>query len=243
MPTTTVLGFDTATAATVVGVLSGDTVVEHRDDPPTGTRPGHATRLLGLVDAALNEAGIGWEQIDRVAVGVGPGSFTGLRIGVATARALAQARGLPIAPVSTLRALAAGVPASASASADAGADAGRGAHHPIAAVIDARRGEVFAGAWDGDTTLVEQAALTPEALASRLSVTIGSPVAVGDGALRFREVLEAAGVTVPPDDASLHRVSAAQVCRLGAAVAVLDADEVLPDYHRRPDAEIPRPRR
>lgn len=234
----TVLGFDTATAATVVGVLTGDAVVECRDDPLPGARPGHVTRLLGLVDAALAEAGVRWEQVDRVAVGVGPGSFTGLRIGVATARALAQARGLPVAPVSTLRALA------AAAAGPAGEPGARtGTRHPVAAVIDARRSEVFAAVWDGDTALVEPAAFAPEALAARLGATAAAPVAVGDGALRFREVLESAGVSVPPDEAPLHRVSGVEVCRLGAAVAALGAGEVLPDYLRRPDAEMPRQRR
>ena len=167
----TVLGFDTATAATVVGVLTGDAVVECRDDPIPGARPGHATRLLGLVVAALAEAGIRWEQVDRVAVGVGPGSFTGLRIGVATARALAQARGLPLAPVSTLRALAA-----------AASRRGRGrARRPVAGVIDARRGEVFAGVWDGDATLVVPAAFGPEALAAALCARPPPPWPSGTG--------------------------------------------------------------
>ena len=133
-----VAGIDTATPATVTGVLLPDgTVVEARDEPEAGSRGAHASRLLTLLERALQEGGVAWEDVDRLAVGVGPGGFTGLRIGIATARALAQARGLPLVPVSSLATLAAG--------------AGEG---PTAAVIDARRGEVFAAAWSGGRELV-----------------------------------------------------------------------------------------
>ena len=111
-----VLGLDTATPSTVAGVLVDDAVFEVRDDPAPGARPAHAGRLLAAAEEALAAAGVGWEEVDRLAVGVGPGSFTGLRIGIATARALAQGRGLPIVGVSTLEALArgAGTPRSCS---------------------------------------------------------------------------------------------------------------------------------
>ena len=106
---TLVLGIDTATAATAAAVWTPDGVaVEARDDPAPGARPAHATRLLALVEEALAGAGAGWEDVTRIAVGVGPGGFTGLRHGIATARALAQARDLPLAGVSSLEALAAG---------------------------------------------------------------------------------------------------------------------------------------
>src|SRR5919199_5081496 len=128
-----VLGFDTATGATAVAVLLGDgTAVERRDDPAPGERPSHAARLLELAEEALGAAGAGWDDVTRLAVGIGPGGFTGLRIGIATARALAQARALDVVPVGTLRALAAG------------------AARPDAtlAVLDARRGEAFVAAYD-----------------------------------------------------------------------------------------------
>jgi tRNA threonylcarbamoyladenosine biosynthesis protein TsaB len=93
-----ILGFDTATAATAVAVWAPDGLaVERRDDPPPGERPNHAARLLVLVEEALAAAGGGWDEVERLAVGVGPGGFTGLRLGIATARALAQARDLPVA--------------------------------------------------------------------------------------------------------------------------------------------------
>jgi tRNA threonylcarbamoyladenosine biosynthesis protein TsaB len=101
------LALDTATPSTVVGVLHGGGVCEQRDDPPPGERPRHAQLVLVLADRALLRAGLGWTDIERVGVGIGPGSFTGLRIGVASARALAQSAGVPLVGISTLRALAA----------------------------------------------------------------------------------------------------------------------------------------
>jgi tRNA threonylcarbamoyladenosine biosynthesis protein TsaB len=217
------VAIDTATPSTVAGVLLADgRVVEARDDPPEGSRGDHAARVLPLVEQALAESGAGWDEVERIAVGVGPGGFTGLRIGIATARALAQGRGLPLVPVSSLAALAAG--------------AGPG---PVAAVIDARRGEVFAGAWDGDRELLAPAALAPAALAELL-VGLDVPVqAVGDGAVRFRPELEGAGVAVPLDGSPLHRITAAPLCRLGAAGAPTERDHLLPDYRREPDAKPP----
>ena len=225
-----VLGLDTATSATVVGVLGADGVVhEVRDDPPPGARPAHAARLLGAVDEALAAAGVGWDDVTRLAVGLGPGSFTGLRIGIATARGLAQARGLEVVGVGSLAALA------------RGAEAER-----VLAVLDARRGEAFAAAWEGsggrDLITVEgfaPAALSPEALAEKVRAMPVAPLAVGDGAVRFRGSLEAAGAQVPPDEDGVHRLRAEQVCKLGAEGRPTDRDALLPDYLREPDA-VPR---
>ena len=104
-----VLGLDTATPATVVAVLDDarpDAVLEDRHEPRDGERPGHAAQLLGIAAKQLAAAGLGFADVDRIAVGLGPGTFTGLRIGVATARALAQSSGAELVGVSTLRALA-----------------------------------------------------------------------------------------------------------------------------------------
>jgi tRNA threonylcarbamoyladenosine biosynthesis protein TsaB len=217
------LGLDTATTATVAGVLRADgSVVEVRDDPAPGARPAHASRLLAAAEEALAAAGVGWEDVERLAVGVGPGSFTGLRIGIATARALAQARGLPVVGVSTLEALA------------------RGADAPVVlAVLDARRGEAFAAAWGDGRSLLAPAALAPGALAERVRALPAPPLAVGDGAIRFRDSLEAAGALVPPDEDGVHRLRAEHLCRLGAEQSPTDRDALLPDYLREPDA-VPR---
>jgi len=232
-----ILGLDTATAGTAVAVWAPDgPAVERRDDPPPGARPAHAGKLLVLVEEALDAAGAGWDDIERIAVGVGPGSFTGLRLGIATARGLAQARGLPLVGVSSLAALAKGVRPPYPAADVRGvrppypaADV-RGVRPPyVVAVIDARRGEVFALA-EGE---FGPAAFAPEDLAARIR---SGSLTVGDGAVRFREPLERAGAVIPADDSPLHRISALQVCRLGAMGEPADRDALLPDYRREPDA-------
>jgi tRNA threonylcarbamoyladenosine biosynthesis protein TsaB len=221
-----ILGIDTATAATAAAAWSPDgPAVERRDDPAPGERPGHSARLLVLVEEALAAAGAGWDDVERIAVGVGPGGFTGLRLGIATARALAQARDLPLAGVSSLEALA------TAAREDAAEEA-------IAAVIDARRGEVFAAVWRGGERVLDPVAIAPEQLARTLAA---GTLAVGDGAVRFREELERAGAVVPPDGSPAHRVSALAICRLGARGEPTERDALLPDYRREPDAKPPTP--
>jgi len=221
-----ILGLDTATADTAVALWApGGAAVERRDEPPLGARPAHASRLLQLVEEVLTAAGAGWEQIERIAVGVGPGSFTGLRIGIATARGLAQARNLPLVSVSSLAALAKGVRPPYPG----------GVRPPyVVAAIDARRGEVFAAA----PGVFGPAALDPEDLAARIQP---GWLTIGDGAVRFREPLERAGAVIPADDSPLHRVSALSVCRLGANVEPADRDSLLPDYCREPDAKPHQP--
>jgi tRNA threonylcarbamoyladenosine biosynthesis protein TsaB len=214
------LAFDTATAATAVAVADGDSVLERRDDPPAGARPRHTSRLMALIAELLEEAGWDWDQLDRVAVGVGPGTFTGLRIGIATARGLAQARGLELVGVSTLESL--------SLNADA---------ENVCAVLDARRGEVFAAAWSRRRSVLQPATLDPVALAERLSP---GTLAIGEGAVAFRHVLERSGALIPDDGSDLHRVTAVNHCRLGLLAEPSDTDAVRPEYLRLPDAEIAR---
>jgi tRNA threonylcarbamoyladenosine biosynthesis protein TsaB len=235
----TILAFDTATPATSVALALGDgRVLSRRHDPGPGERPGHQELLLGYAVALLEEAGVGFPELDRIAVGVGPGTFTGLRIGVATARALAAAQEVPLVPVSTLHALA------ADAALDA-ADEPAPGERPLLAVLDARRGEAFAAAWPageaadpGATPLLAPAVLSPDALAAAVAELPAAPLAVGDGALRFRQQLQAAGAVVPADGSPLHRVDAVAHCRLGAALEPVARDEVVPTYLRLPDAEL-----
>lgn len=226
-----ILAFDTATNATTVALVdsAAGTLFEARHDPPPGERPGHTTQLLPLIAEVLERGGGGWEAVELLAVGVGPGTFTGLRIGVATARALARAREIPLAGVSSLHALALG----------AIDEAGERA---VLGVIDARRGEAFAAAWRGEERVLEPSALRPEALAQaveRLTDARGeAPLAVGDGALRFNRQLEMAGAELPPPSSRLHRISAINHCRLAAGLRDTSQDEVEPAYLRAPDAEI-----
>jgi tRNA threonylcarbamoyladenosine biosynthesis protein TsaB len=220
-----VLGVDSATADAVVGVTAaGEVIREARIDPGPDGRPRHSQVLVAEIERCVDQAG-GWERIERIAVGVGPGSFTGLRIGVATARALAQAREIPIASVSTLAALAHGI-----------SDASGGA--PALPVIDARRKEAFAALFDDDgTALWPPLVAPPEDLADRLRELGRAPLAAGDGALRFAAELKAAGATVAPPEDSIHRVAARHVCAVGEAAVEASPDQIQPLYLRPPDAK------
>ena len=230
------LAFDTATPATAVALSGIDGVVfTARHDPLPGERPGHATRLLPLVARVLERAEIGWGAVDRIAVGIGPGTFTGLRIGIATARALARARDIPLVAVSSLQSLALARPRVDEV--PAGLDA-------VLAVLDARRGEVFAASWRMDeavefeSALLRPRVLAPEALAELVSPLGPATLAVGDGAIAFREVLERSGSFIPEDVSPLHRVTAMNHCRIAARLEGSVPDEVRPEYLRAPDAEI-----
>lgn len=220
------LAFDTATPATVVGVLGADgAVTERRDDPPPGERPHHTDRLLGLAADALAEAGLAFADLERVAVGTGPGGFTGLRIGVATARALAQALGVPLVGVSSLHALALGGPVG----------------EPVLAVLDARRGEAFVAAYQDGAEVLAPRVASPDELPALAARPDGRGwLAVGDGALRFYEELERGGAVVPAPSDPAHRIGAAAVCGLAASAPDRGRDAVVPDYLRVPDAEITR---
>ena len=227
-----VLGIDTATAESAVAVARGEELVfERAAEPGADGRPRHAAALLAEVEAALEAAG-GWAGVGLIAVGVGPGTFTGLRIGIATARALAQGRGLPIAPVSSLAALALGINS-------AGAQPDR----PRLALIDARRGEVFGALYEADSSVVwEPFVAAPESVGQRVASLSRAPLAAGDGSLRFRAEFEAAGVEVLPDADPAHRMAARHVCTLAAEVTPGRPEQVNPIYLRRPDAEVWRER-
>ncbi|HXD55000.1 MAG TPA: tRNA (adenosine(37)-N6)-threonylcarbamoyltransferase complex dimerization subunit type 1 TsaB [Solirubrobacteraceae bacterium] len=226
-----VLGIDTATSATAAAILDGAADVrERRDDPPPGAHPGHATRLLAMVDELLAEAAIELDAVARIAVGAGPGTFTGLRVGMATARGLAQSLGCELVTVSSLRALAHGARSS-----------GVGAA-PLLAAIDARRGEVFAAAYAaGGEELAPPRPIAPGEIGAVLieaGLTSGGVLGIGDGAVRYRAELEAAGAEVPPAESRLHLLLASAVCELGVRAEPVSYGEALPDYLRRPDAEL-----
>ena len=232
-----VLAIDTATRATAVALSSPEgQLLEARDDQPIGHRPAHASTLLPLCAEVLERAGRRFEQVDCFAVGTGPGTFTGLRIGVATARGLAQASRAPLVGISTLGSLAL----------NAAAAPGVAEWDVALAVLDARRHEVFAAAWSrdalnpGSRPILAPAALGPEALAAALSRLDRAPLAVGEGAVAFRQVLERSGAFVPDDDSALHRVTALNHCRIARELEPSDPGRVQPEYLRLPDAELAR---
>jgi tRNA threonylcarbamoyladenosine biosynthesis protein TsaB len=225
------LGFDASTAASSACVLaSGGEAFEHVPSPDAlFAPPAHARELLPAVHEVMQRAGLDFAELDAIAVGRGPGGFTGLRIGVATARALAQAHGLPVRPVSSLAALAAGIPAALAAP-----------------VLDARRGEVFAALYekgeDGLPTTMRLEPLVgpPDDVARAIAEAARGPVAPlcgGDGSVRFRDALESSGVEVLPDDSQGHVVRALNVCRLAFEAEPVPPEAVLPDYLRAPDAK------
>jgi tRNA threonylcarbamoyladenosine biosynthesis protein TsaB len=222
------IGFDTATERLTVAAAraDGEILGEEAAGPGGDGRPRHTEALLSAIERCAESAG-GWRAVERLAVGVGPGSFTGLRIGISTARALAQARGLPLAGVATTAALAAGVAADP-----------RGAGREVLPVLDARRGEVFAALHGpGGEELMQPFVVSPEALAEWLSSREEPPLAAGGGSVRFRAELEAAGAEVLPDGDTVHQVFARHVCALGAGAPASGPEQIRPVYLREPDAK------
>ncbi|HEY1357348.1 MAG TPA: tRNA (adenosine(37)-N6)-threonylcarbamoyltransferase complex dimerization subunit type 1 TsaB [Thermoleophilaceae bacterium] len=213
-----VLGFDTSTAATSACVLRADGEAFERDTAPDS--PAHASELLPAVAEVMERAGLDYGGLDAIAVGVGPGTFTGLRIGVATARALAASAAVELRPVSSLAALAEGIEAEA--------------RLPL---TDAKRQEVFAALYEGAERRWGPLAAPPDEVVERVRESGVKPLAAGDGSVRFRGVLEAGGILVEPDGSRAHLVRALHICRLAPAVSPAPPEAVLPEYVRLPDAK------
>jgi tRNA threonylcarbamoyladenosine biosynthesis protein TsaB len=224
----TVLGIDTSTAHASVALTRREEVLRERaEGPDEAGRPRHAELLLEAIEACIAEAG-GWRVVGSIAVGLGPGSFTGLRIGIATAKALAQARELPIAGVSSLAALARAIGEHSEAE-------GR----PRMPVSDARRGQAFAAIYGADGGEARGPFLAePEELAEAAASLDGPALAAGEGSVRFRAELEAADAVVPPDGDPVHRVAARHICALGATAEQSVPERIEPIYLRAPDAKI-----
>ncbi len=187
---------------------------------------GHSVRLIPAVEAVLK--GLDWrvEDLDGVAVGVGPGSFTGLRIGLATAKGFALALGKPIVGIPSLDAMVYGLPSS----------------RPLCAITDAKRGELFVAFYHDGNRVRPYQVLTPERVAERL---LQAPyLIVGEGALLYREVFEGIpGVEVFP---FLLYPKASSVALLGEERLRRgeedDLSSIVPLYLRPSDAELKGPR-
>ena len=222
-----ILALETATTACSAALCAADgTVVAER---VALDGPAHSQLLLAFVREALADAGAGWDDVDTVAAGLGPGAFTGLRIGVATARALAQAADhVGLAGVPTLSALALAL-----------ADAPEAGRRRLVPLVDGRRREVFTAVFEcddaGGVRQVEDVAVVPaDGLAAWL-VARGDVVTGGDGAVLYAGLLPAtarpaAGVVAP----TAAMVGRAVAC--GAPGLVHGPDDVLPIYGRAPDA-------
>lgn len=211
----------------------------------------HAELLIPSIEEACGLAGVKVNDIDAVAVDVGPGLFTGLRVGVATAKALAQALGADLLGISSLDVLAAGVSALAPTQSSL----------TVVSVVDARRGELFVAVYQFDRSalgtsegvepndwrLMETEVLTPDGLLdvlARLTLAVGDRAAVvGDGAVRYLDRISAmdridvsfAERISSPSPATLAHLA---VRRFGHGWAPVAPWQLLPDYHRQADARI-----
>lgn len=192
-----ILAFDTATDVATCALVRGEDVL--------GECNTKAVHLLNDVDELQQKAGTTPDEIEGIVVGIGPGSYTGLRMGLVTARVLAFSFGVPVAGVSTLAALAEGAPGA----------------QPV---IDARRGEVF--------TLED--GLPVVRAPEDVRVEKGCHL-VGDGAVRYREVLEDRGAEIPQEESDLHVPWARHHVTLAESFG--PAENAEPIYLRLPDAE------
>jgi tRNA threonylcarbamoyladenosine biosynthesis protein TsaB len=225
------LGIETATSIASVAIVGADHVLAAQSLPQGGS---HARTVLPLIESTLASAGMGLRDLDLIAVSIGPGSFTGLRIGLSVAKGLAMATGLPVVGVPTLEAYA------------QSAGPRRGLVCPV---LDARKGEVYAAAfrWPAHPRgssqpecVTEPAAVAPQRFAASIELPC---TLIGDGvdayaALWRRELGEGAELVpygaLPP--------SAPVVARLGlaraAAFGVDDVADLEPRYCRQSEAEL-----
>jgi len=222
-----ILGIDTATPQ-VGCAIGGHEGVLAAFQSAKGKR--HAETLVPAIQFLSQKTGIELSEIGAVAVDVGPGLFTGLRVGVATAKAMASALRVPMVGVVSLDLLAFEV---------------RWTTRRIVSVVDARRGEVFYAFYrqvpGGVQRLSEMRCGTPEELCSEIQATGEEVLAVGDGALRYRTALTDL-IRVEVEDAGLAFPSPAALVQLAHARALREEFvkpwDLQPVYLRKPDAEI-----
>jgi tRNA threonylcarbamoyladenosine biosynthesis protein TsaB len=216
-----VLAVDTSTMAGGVALVDGERVI---GESLLDVRTTHSERLMLAVDRVLGDAGWAPRTLDGLAVAIGPGSFTGLRIGVAAVKGLALALKCPVAAVPTLDAMAAQLP---------------WASRPVCAILAARRDEVYASLyrWDGSAMRRDWdfLALSPAALAARLTEPV---LAVGDGVASVLSpwITSVRPARRGPMAAVVAWLGMEQLCRGDMAAAA----DLIPLYLRPPEAELKR---
>lgn len=206
-----ILALDTALPACSVAVLDGARVLARLSEPMTR---GHQERLAPMAEEVMAAAGIAFSDLERIGVTVGPGSFTGLRIGLAFAKGLALALDIPCVGIGSLPALA------ASAAAEG----------VIAACVDAKRGQVYLQMFEDGAPLDEPAALSLDEAGSRLAATGRHLTLVGSAAPLLAPHLTDVAVE------ALEAADPVALARLAAAVA--DPVRPRPIYLRAPDARL-----
>jgi len=234
-----VLAFDTSTLIGALGWISApaQAPVERVDafaEAAIPARPGHAETLIARIDSLLTAAGHTTEQVELVVYGRGPGTFTGLRIGLSTAKGMALARGVPLIGLSSLECLALSA----------------GAEGLVVPVIDARRGEIFTAAFEVTCTagrpatrlVAEERVIRPSELPGMLARARAgrSALLIGNGAERYRPDLGDCGVFGPARAAA---ISAYWMAVIGLERYLErggdDPRTVEPVYLREPDARLP----
>ncbi|NBW10423.1 MAG: tRNA (adenosine(37)-N6)-threonylcarbamoyltransferase complex dimerization subunit type 1 TsaB [Caulobacteraceae bacterium] len=215
-----VLVIDTALNACTAAVFDGDRPLGVRVEPMA---KGHQERIGGLVRDAVEEAG-GFDGIERIGVTVGPGSFTGLRVGLAFAQGLGAALGVPVVGISTLAALA--------RSADGGAGT-------TAAVIDARRGQVYLQTFEGGVATLSPAALGLDA--ARETLAAADRIWAGNGAALVTDNLAIEPLTVPTPAALAALTIAADLAEAPPKPLYLRAPDATPPTRLPGQARPPRP--
>lgn len=222
-----ILALDTALGACSVAIVDGNEVLGQCFE---GRTRGHAERLMDMLSEVEAEAGLTVKDMDRLAVTIGPGTFTGLRVGLSAAKGLALATGRPLVGLTTLQAVAANV-STAAVNPDAA----------IAAVFDCRRGEVYFQVFDAALSPLTKPSIDSVdgavAELNRIQMNTSGPVRlVGSGAGLVQEQVPGAVA----DDSVESQPVAARIARLAAAIEDPASAPADPLYLRKPDAKLPR---
>jgi len=221
-----ILGIETSTKTGSVAVVSDQGVIAQYS---LNLEVTHSERLMSTVDRVLSDTGMLLSQMSGFAVAIGPGSFTGLRIGVSTVKGLALATGKPVAGVPTLKALAWNLPHAA---------------YPVCPMLDARKNEVYAAlfAYEGHAQ-IQTMAETVMPLEQLVELLPNRIIFTGEASHRYRNELESLfreRALFAPYSALLP--SAASVAEIGLAMIAnntcADPDSLAPIYIRRPEAEV-----